>query len=318
MNTPRWIFVIGIVSAVFWSTGISPNYAIAQVSMEAEEVVIRGDLPRTPAGAVDITKIKETVTAQFAKGGVTEVHFRNFTLTTEESRALFLATDPEKNLLRQVGTVIPSAGIEERQVTFRGQAATAEFRGRVQREEGQLRARLEGIDLTRLSDAERERLQQSLRAQFDRVRLEGARDRGGFRADNRGPGSDNSGPGSGNSGPGSANIGPGRSGDGRGRGGDDDRRVAQAGDVRQDDRRDDRRMDRREDRRDDRQMDRRADRREDRQLDRREDRRVDRQVDRQLDRVARMERPERIQRPERLERPQRPERPERPERSGRN
>lgn len=308
MNTSRWIVVIGVVGVMFWSGGIIPDRTLAQVSMEAGEVVIRGDLPRTSAGAVDIAKVKETVTAQFAKNGVTEVHFRDFVLTTEQSRALFLATDPEKNLLRQVGTVIPSAGMEERHVTFRGQAGTTEFRGRVQREEGRLRARLEGIDLTHLSDGERERLQQSLRAQFDRIRLEGTRDRGGIRADNRGPGSNNSGPGSADSGPGSANSGSGRAGDNSGRGGRDD--VRNVNDDRREDRREDRRMDRREDRRDDRQVDRREDRRQDRQLDRR--------VDRQTDRVARIDRPERPQRPDRPERPQRPERPERPERSGRN
>lgn len=130
--------------------------------------------------------------------------------------------------------------------------------------------------------------------------------------DNRGPGSINSGPGSLNSGP--------------GRGGRDDNRVAQAGDVRQEDRRADRREDRRLDRREDRREDRRDNRGgETRGLDRadqvagdhgQQGRDTARMM--QIERPNRPERVERPQRPERPERPQRPERPERPERAGRN
>ncbi len=293
------------------------------------QVEIVGALPRTATGVVDAQAVKQAIQTQFARPGVQEIQFRNIGLTEEEQRALFLNSDPNKNLLRQVSSVVPSPNGEERKVTFRSN----DFRARVGREEGQLRARIEGIDQSQLTEIER----QNLRAQFDRFRLEGANDRGGNRADNRGGRSDNSGPGSGNSGrgsdnsgPGSANSGSGRGGDG-GRGGREDDRVAQLNDVRQEDRREDRRTDRQQDRREDR----RADRREDRQADRRanaggELRGLDRadqvadahgQQGRDQARIAQMDRPnrvERIERPQRIERPERPQRPERPERAGRN
>lgn len=290
------------------------------------QVEIHGALPRTASGAVDVEAVRQTIQAQFARPGVEEVQFRNISLTEGEQRALFLNSDPNRNLLRQVSTVVPSPNGAERNVTFRSN----DFRARVGREEGQLRARLEGIDTASLTEAER----QALRAQFDRFRLDGANDRAGNQANNRGGrggndnggrGSDNSGPGSANSGPGSANSGPGRGGRDDVRTVNDDRREDRREDRRVDrreDRREDRQLDRREDRREDRQLDRRADRREDRQLDRRADRREDRQLDRradrQIDRVARIDRPDRPQRPDRPDRPQRPERPERPERGGRH
>ena len=183
-----------------------------------------------------------------ARPGVQEVQFRNVSLTEVEQRALFLNSDPNKNLLRQVSTVVPSANGAERNVTFRNN----DFRARVGREEGQLRARIEGIDQSQLTETER----QSLRAQFDRFRLEGANDRGGNRGDDRSGqgGSDNRGTGSANSGPGSAISGSGRGGENSGRGGRDDVRNVN------DDRREDRREDRQLDRREDRQLDRRTDR----------------------------------------------------------
>ena len=227
------------------------------------------------------------------------MQFRNVSLTEAEQRALFLNSDPNKNLLRQVSTVVPSANGAERQVTFRSN----DLRARVGREEGQLRARIEGIDHSQLTEPER----QNLQAQFDRLRLEGTHDWGGR------SGNDSSGSGSGNSGGGSDNSDSGR-GDNGGRRGGDDMRVAQAGDIRQEDRQQDRREDRRSNAGG-----------EVRGLDRadqvagehgREGRDNARAA--QMDRPNRVERAERLQRPERLERPQRPERPERPERAGRN
>lgn len=219
-------------------------WAQTELPIQNGQVEIHAALPRTSTGAVDVEALKQAIQTQFARPGVQEVQFRNVALTEAEQRALFLNGDPNKNLLRQVSTVVPSANGAERNVTFR----SGDFRARIGREEGQLRARIEGIDQSQLTETER----QSLRAQFDRFRLEGAKDRGGNRADGRG-GNDNSGPGSANS--------------GSGRGGRDDTRVAS-----HDDRREDRREDRRIDRREDRQVDRQADRREDRQLDRRADR----------------------------------------------
>lgn len=123
------------------------------------------------------------------------------------------------------------------------------------------------------------------------------------RMDNREPGSLNSGPGSVNSG----------SGENRGRRGGDDIRVAQAGDVRQEDRHEDRREDRRTDRREDRRSNTGG---ELRGLDRADHVAGEHgQQGRDNARAVQMERPNR---PERVERPQRPERPEKPERGGRN
>ncbi|NOT95646.1 MAG: hypothetical protein HOP00_04985 [Nitrospira sp.] len=230
----------------------TPVWAQTAPPVQNGQVEMVGALPRTASGTVDIEALKQTIQAQFVRPGVQEVQFRNVSLTEAEQRALFLNSDPNKNLLRQVSTVVPSANGAERNVTFRSN----EFRARVGREEGQLRARIEGIDQSQLTELER----QNLRAQFDRFRLEGGNDRGGNRADNRNGrgGNDNSGSGSGNSGHGSDNSGPGSANSGSGHGGRDDVRHAN----------DDRRVDRREDR----QLDRQADRREDRQLDRRADR----------------------------------------------
>ncbi len=281
----------------------TPVWAQQSPPIQNGQVEIFGSLPRTTSGTVDVAALRQTIQTQFARPGVQEVEFRNVSLTEAEQRALFLNSDPNRNLLRQVSTVVPSANGAERNVTFHSN----DFRARVGREEGQLRARIEGVDHSQLTEIER----QSLRTQFDRFRLEGANDRGGNRVDNRNSrgGNDNSGSGSGNSGQGSDNSGPGSVNSGSGRGGRDDFRNVS------DDRREDRRLDRQADRREDRQLDRRADRQADRQMDRREDRQLDRRADRQMDRVARIDRPDRPQRPDR---PERPQRPERPERAGRN
>lgn len=330
MSKHRWMTVMGW--ALMGMAGMAgPLWAQSTLPIQNGQVEIHGGLPRTAGGAVDVEALKQAVQSQFARPGVQEVQFRTMSLTEAEQRALFLNGDPSKNLLRQVSVVVPMAGGAERNVTFRN----GDFRARVGREEGQVRARVEGIDTASLTEAER----QSVKAQFDRFRLESGNDRVGNRADSRGGhgGSDNTGPGSATSGPGSANSGSGRGGESGHRGGDDVR-VAQVGDTRQEDRQ--------QDRREDRQADRQRDRREDRQADRREDRREDRRsnaggevrgLDRadqvagdrgqqgrdnaraaQMDRPNRIERFERPQRPERPERPQRPERPERPERAGRN
>lgn len=125
---------------------------------------------------------------------------------------------------------------------------------------------------------------------------------------------DNRGPGSLNSGPGSMHSGSGHDGN-SGRRGGDDVRVAQAGDVRQEDRREDRQQNRQEDRRSNsggevRGLDRADQVAGDHGQQGRDNARVA-----QAERSTRPERVERSQRPERQERPQRAERPERP---GRN
>lgn len=286
------------VSVSVWLMPGNVSYAQVMPPVQNGQVEIHGALPRTASGSVDIEAVKQITQAQFARPGVQEVQFLGFTLTDVEQRALFLNGDPNKNVFRQVSTVVPTAGGAERNVTFRNE----NFRARVGREEGQVRARVEGIDTAALTEAERV----SLRGQFDRFRLESGNDRGG-----RG-GSDNSGPGSANSGRGS---------DGGRRGGDD-LRVAQVDDTRQEDRQQDRRQARQADRQQDRRSNAGG---EVRGLDRADQVAGDHgQQGRdnaraaQVDRPNRIERAERPQRPERPERSQRPERAERPERAGRN
>lgn len=201
------------------------------------------------------------------------------------------------------------------QVQFDRPGVNNDYRARVGREEGPSQARIEGIDQSQLTETER----QNLRPQFDRFRLEDANVTGN-RTDNHAGRGNNSRPGSENSGSGSVNSGSGRAGN-EGRRDGDDLRVAQAGDVRQEDRREERRADRQQDRREDR----RANTGELRGLDRADQVAGDHgQQGRDNARAAQMDRPnrpdrvERLQRPDRPERPQRPERPEKPERAGRN
>lgn len=286
-----WMFV----GLMLWT---APGWAQATSPIQNGQVEIHGALPRTAAGAVDVEALTQTIQTQFARPGVQEVQFRAFSLTEEEQRTLFLNGDPSKNLLRQVSVAVPSHDGAERTVTFR----TNDFRARVGREDGQLRARIEGIDHSQLTEGEGNRL----RMQFDRFRLEGGRDRGAERADNRGGLSDNSGPGSINSGPGSINSGPGSMNSGRG--GRDEQRVAQAGEMRQNDRRADRQADRRSNAGG-----------ELRGLDRADQVAGEHgREGRDNARAVQLDRPNRPERPQRPERPERPQRPERPERSGRN
>jgi len=267
------VWVVGALAIV-----ATPVWAQTFPPIQNGQVEIVGALPRTTSGGVDVEALKQTIQAQFARPGVQEVQFRTVSLTEAEQRALFLNSDPTKNLLRQVSVAVPPPNGAARSVTFRNN----DFRARVGREEGQLRARIEGIDQSQLTETER----QNLRAQFDRFRLEGGNDQGGRGGgDNNGPGSGNSGHGSDNRDPGSANSGSGRGGDNSGRGGRND--VRNVNDDRIEDRREDRHMDRRDDRREDRQLGRREDCREDRHLDRQGDRREDRQLDRRADRLSR-------------------------------
>ena len=285
----------------------SPAWAQTVPIVQNGQVEIFGALPRTTSGEVNADALRQTIQTQFARPGVQEIQFRNVSLTEAEQRALFLSGDPDKNLLRQVSIAVPSSNGTERHVTFRG----SDFRAKVGREEGQLRAKIEGIDQSQLTETER----QSLRAQFDRLRLEEANDRGGNQANNRGGrgggdnngrGSGNSGHGSDNNGTGSANSGSGRDGDNSGRGGWDD--VRNVIDDRRGDRREDSQLNRREDRREDRQADRRENRRSNEGGEIRGLNRADQMAGehgrqgRDHDQMIQMDRPNR---PERLERSER-------------
>ena len=138
------------------------------------EVEIRGDLPRNDDGSIDVSNLQDTVADEFSRGNQ-EVQFRNFSLTAEESRELFLNSDPDRNLLRQLGETLPNDGIE-RNVKFRGVIDGQRVEGRVQRDEdGSLRVRTKNLSFGDLSAEDRARLAEDLSAQtgFDRVRLEG-------------------------------------------------------------------------------------------------------------------------------------------------
>ena len=92
---------LALVTSSVWAQTVSP--------IQNGQVEISGALPRTGSGAVDIEALKQTIQAQFARPGVQEVHVRNVALTEAEQRALFLNSDPNKNLLRQVSSVVPLA-----------------------------------------------------------------------------------------------------------------------------------------------------------------------------------------------------------------
>ena len=241
-ETPRWAICGVMIVSVVLATSVR---AQTTPPIHNGQVEIHRALPRTAAGTVDVEALKQTIQTQFARAGVQEVQFRNVPLTEAEQQVLFLNSDPNKNLLRQVSAAVPSANGADRHVTFRSH----DFRARVGREEGQLRVRIEGVDHVQLTESER----QNLHAQFDRFRLEGETDHGGNRTDGRRErnGSDVRGSGDGNRGQGSENSGPGSANSGSGRGGRDDFRS-----IGSDDRREDRQLDRRADRQADRRVDR--------------------------------------------------------------
>lgn len=263
MKTVRSTLAGGLATLVLLVSGMSPDRSLGQSS---DEVTIRGALPRAPSGAVDLGQVREAVAGRFAQGA-REVQFRDFTLDAEESRSLLLSVERTQNLLAHVSDALPDDGIE-RAVTFRGLVDGRQVEARIQRQEdGTLRARIDGIEVAALSEADREQLVQRLSRQmgFERVRLEGVdasghRVRTEFRVDQ---------------GLVKKEVKAGHSGR-------LDARPTQ-GDVQQENRREDRRLDR--------------------LLDRREDRRIDRQGDR---RVERIERNQRIEHLERIDRPERP------------
>ncbi|HXF94280.1 MAG TPA: hypothetical protein VNK46_16120 [Nitrospiraceae bacterium] len=279
---------VWLAALVLLVCGMLPDRGLGQ---SLDEATIRGALPRTPSGAVDLAQVREVVAGRFAQGA-RAVQFRDFTLDVEESRSLLLSVERNQNLLAHVGAALPADGVE-RTVTFRGVVDGQQVEARVQRQEdGTLRARIEGVHVGTLSDADREQLVQRLSQQtgFERVRLEGF-DGGGnrvrteFRVD-------------------SGLVRNEVKSEGRGR--------PDGGSVRTDGRQ--------AERRDDRRLDRQMDRRDERIVERHEDRRIDRQGDGRVERIERNQRVERVERVERIERSDRSgrtERPERPDRSGR-
>jgi hypothetical protein len=131
---------------------------------EANEVEVKLAIPRNADGTINQTALANDIKAQVA-AGATEIQFRG--LTAQDAQALI---DRNKNVLGDLAKLLPNDGIE-RQLRFRG-AVDA----RVQRnDEGELRARIEGIDLGSLTPAQRADLARQLATQagLDRLRIRG-------------------------------------------------------------------------------------------------------------------------------------------------
>lgn len=132
--------------------------------VEANEVEVKLALPRNADGTINQTALANDIKAQVA-AGATEIQFRG--LTAQDAQALI---DRSKNVLGDLSKLLPNDGVE-RQLRFRG-AVDA----RVQRnDEGELRARIEGIDLGSLTPAQRADLARQLATQagLDRLRIRG-------------------------------------------------------------------------------------------------------------------------------------------------
>jgi hypothetical protein len=249
--------------------------------LDANEVEVKLAVPRNADGTVNQTALLNDVRAQFA-AGTTEIQFRG--ATAQDAQLLV-----DQKLFAALAPLLPNDGVE-RSVRLRGA-----FDARLQRnEEGELRARIEDINLGTLSPAQRAELARQLASQagLDRIRIRGTdangarvrieirdgvvkKNEGGgtARADNRGNGRhDNA-----------------RNDDAR-----NDKRVERTARMDNDDRRGRRGG---------------ADRAERPERAARAER---------VERVERVERPERVERVERPERVERVERIERPERSGGN
>jgi hypothetical protein len=147
---------------------------------DAARAEVRLAVPRNADGSLNTQALLDEIRAQIARG-VREIQFRGARLTPEEVRNLLLSTD--HNLLAEIAALLPNDGVE-RQVRLRGALDV-----RVQREpNGELRARIEDVNLGNLTAAQRAELAQQLAARFgfERLRIQGV-DREGRedRADRR-------------------------------------------------------------------------------------------------------------------------------------
>ena len=136
----------------------------AERQVEANEVEVKIAVPRNADGTINETQLVNDIKARLA-AGATEIQVRG--LTAQDAKAL-IASNP--NLLADLAKLLPNDGIE-RQVRLRG-AVDA----RIQRnDEGELRARIEGIDLGTLTPAQRADLARQLATQagLERLRIQG-------------------------------------------------------------------------------------------------------------------------------------------------
>jgi len=131
---------------------------------EANEVEVKLAVPRNADGTINETQLANDIKARLA-AGATEIQVRG--LTAQDAKALI---DSSHNLLVDLAKLLPNDGVE-RQVRLRGA-----IDARVQRnDEGELRARIEGIDLGTLTPAQRADLARQLATQagLDRLRIRG-------------------------------------------------------------------------------------------------------------------------------------------------
>jgi hypothetical protein len=131
---------------------------------EANEVEVKLAVPRNADGTINETQLVNDIKARLA-AGATEIQVRG--LTAQDAKALIASN---QNLLADLAKLLPNDGVE-RQVRLRG-AVDA----RIQRnDEGELRARIEGIDLGTLTPAQRADLARQLATQagLDRLRIRG-------------------------------------------------------------------------------------------------------------------------------------------------
>lgn len=243
--------------------------------VDANEVEVKLVLPRNADGTVNQTALLNDVRTQFA-AGTTEIQFRG--ATAQDAKQLL-----DQKLFAALAPLLPNDGVE-RSVRLRGA-----FDARLQRnDEGELRARIEDINLGTLSPAQRAELARQLASQagLDRIRIRGT-DANGARVRIE------------------IRDGVVKKNEGGGAARADNRGNARNDNARNDNERNDKRVERTARMDNDDRRGRRggADRAE----------RVERP-----ERAARAERVERVERVERPERVERVERPERPERSGGN
>ena len=136
----------------------------AERQVEANEVEVKLAVPRNADGTINETQLVNDVKARLA-AGATEIQVRG--LTAQDEKALLAGN---QNLLGDLAKLLPNDGVE-RQVRLRGA-----FDARIQRnDEGELRARIEGIDLGTLTPAQRADLARQLATQagLDRLRIRG-------------------------------------------------------------------------------------------------------------------------------------------------
>jgi hypothetical protein len=143
---------------------ILPDIAAAADAHAGDATEVRMALPRSEDGAIDIAAILNQVRTRIA-AGAREILFRGDVNPTE-ARRLFL----QGRLIEDIAARLPDDGVE-REVRVRGM-----IDARVQRaQDGELRARIEGVHLGTLGEAQRRDLARrvALQAGVHRVRIHG-------------------------------------------------------------------------------------------------------------------------------------------------